>query len=403
MPDIMQENKEYFTAVLQSVAELHKTETEIENENELFVKITDFLAKNADKIDKFHAVENEIIEFLQNFTFTGNIDFTPIRDKLLPLQTIRSKLAEMEMEARKLVGKPDRYNCHRATNVCKQLAIFCYDKMKSADYDKVTSALEKNIPALLKIQQEFETENRIFKDIQSIISKNTNLLNKFAAFKAELEQYVATFPHNRDTDKKNVEQRLIALLDVNKETEKIANLISKIYNYADRFNKKNVLQQAKNMLATTYVQMKFNDISNSKSNLQNNISRLEIVIASFDKEQKNTIALCREQQSQPYNIWREDNEQIISDLDKIIKRGTEKENFSLQSFHTRVQMAINKRAQDISKIEQKHRWLRRNCYAYDLNNLKKKYMRHSDFQSKIEEIRRNRGLFTKFFEMIFYH
>lgn len=403
MPDIIQENKEHFAALVQSVTKFHKIEAKIENDKELCIKITDFLAKNANEINKFHTIENEIIDFLQNFSFANTLDFTPVRDKLLPLQTIRLKLVKMGAEASKLVGKPDRYNCHRAINVCKQLAIFCSEKMKSADYGRVTSVLEKNIQALTQIQQEFETEDRILKDIQAVINKNAAVLNKFVAFKSELEQYAATFPHNRDTDLKEVEQRIAGLFDVDKETEKIIKLIAQIRNYADRFKKKSVQQQAESILSTAYAQMRFSNINTIKSKLSNILSSINYIVTAFNKEQKDTVAFRNRLQTLPHNIWKEDNEQIISDLNRIIKKGTEKEDFSLQSFHTRVQTAINKRTQDISDIEQKHRWLRRSCYTYELNNLKTKYMKYSDFQSGIEAIRLNRGLFTKLFELIFYH
>jgi hypothetical protein len=402
MPDIIKENRKYFAAVMQAVDNLHKVETEIKDEKILFAKFADFLTKNANETGKFHAVENEIVDFLQNFSFTGNVDFTLVRDKLLPLPPIRQKLVEMGKEAKKLVDKPDRYNCYKALEVCKQLAMFCSNEMKSADYAKVTAALENNIPALLKIQQEFETEKKILSDIQTVISKNSAVLNKYAAYKAELQQFVASFPNNRDTDLKTVEQRLTVLNNINKQTEEIEKTGAQIRSYADRFNKNNVQRQAESVLSSVYAQMKFRDAGNTKSNLQQNINSLKTVIASFNKEQTDTIALHNKLKKESPDIWKNDNEQIISELDIIIKKDTRISTFSLQNFYSREQMAVDTKRKDIACVQQKYKWLRRSRYAAQIAGLKNKYMTFSDFQSEIKSIRRSRGLFTQLYETLFY-
>jgi hypothetical protein len=349
MPDILKENTKYFNSVMQSIMVLHKTETEVENEKVLFAKFANFLTKNTDEISKFHAVENETVDFLQNFSFTGKIDFTPVRDKLLPLSQIRQKLVEMGNEAKKLAGLPDRYSCFKAVEVCKQLAVFCVNEMKSADYNKVTVALDKNIPKLISIQKKFETENQTISNLVDEVTK----------------------------------------------------LSTQIKNYADRYNKNAVFSHSQQLLSSVE-QMKFNSFDNTKVAFQKNIDDIKNLSNAFAKERKDTTALRDKLKKESPDLWREDNEQLVSELDTIIKRGTETSNFVLQSFYNREQSARNKKKQDITGKKQEYAWLRRNCYAAEVNRLSKKYMRLSDFQSGIESIRKGRGLFTKLFETIFY-
>jgi hypothetical protein len=403
MPDIKKENTKYFAAVMQSVEALHGAETEVENKKVLFAKFIDFLTKNADEIGKFHAVENEIVDFLQKFSFDGNIDFTPVRDKLLLLSSLRQKLMEMGSEAKKLAGLPDRYNCHKAMEVCKQLTLFCLNEMKPVDYDKVTATLDKNIPKLITIQKEFEKENQILADIKNLLQQYTTVLNKFLAYKAELKQFVSTFPNNRDTDLKTVENHLASLSGIYDKIKDINKTLSQINNYADRYNKNAVSQQIKNLISQAYSQMKISDTGRIDGELKKTTANLKSLINDFDKENKDTTALCDKLRKKLPDLWQEETEQLIAELDGIIKAGTQKSNFALQNYYSREQSARTKRTQDIATIKQKYAWLRRSRYAQPFNSLERRYLRFSVFQQELENIRKGRSLFTKLIEAIFYN
>jgi len=402
MSDIKKENTKYFAAIMLSIEDLHKTETEVENEIVLFSKFTDFLIKNADEIGKFHAVENEIVDFLQRFSFTGKIDFTPLRDKLLLLPAIRQKLVEMGNEAKKLVGLPDRYKCHKAMEVCRQLALFCVNEMKFGDYNHVTAALETNIPKLLSIQKEFEKEKQILLDIKKAIQQHTVILNKFSAYNAEIQQFVSYFPTNRDTDLKTVESSLSILNGIYVQTTKIETTITQIRSYVNRYNKNAVSQQIENLLSSVYSRMKISDTNRVDAELKKAMANLQNVINVFDKENKDINTLRNQLMKKSPDLWQENNEQFIAELDIIIKKGTEKSNFALQDFHSRIQTATTKRVNDIENTRQQYKWLKRNRYAIDLNRLTTEYIKFSVFQSEIDSIRKGRGLPTKIFEAIFY-
>jgi len=403
MPDITKENNKYFAAIMQSVETLNKTKTEVENEKVLFVKFTEFLTKSADEIGKFHAIENDIVEFLQNFSFTGKIDFSPVRDKFSLLPTIRQKLVEMGNEAKKLTGFPNRYNCHKAIEVCKQLTMFCVNEMKPADYGKVTAALDTNIPKLHSIQKEFEKEKQILSDIKNVMQQHTAILNKFAAYKAELQQFVSAFPTNRNTDFKTVESHLSALNGIYAQITNIETQQNQVRSYANRFNKNAVVQQTENLLSSVYSQMKISDVNRVNVELKKAVANLQNIINSFDKENKDTTALRNRLNTKSPDLWQEDTERLISELDSILKKDSRKSNFILQNFNNQIQLETDKKIKDIENIRQQHRWMKRKRYTIDLDRLTTKYMRFLDFQSEIENIRKSRGLLTKLFEAIFYN
>ena len=398
MNDIVSENSKRLNAVLGSVEDLHKTETAIKDELNTVVQFIDFLSKNGDEIGKFHAVENEIADYLRNFSFAGKIDFFAARDKLSKLPGLKQKLANMGSEAQKLASMPDRYNCFKAMEVCKNLTLFCVNEMKSVDYDRVTTALDTNIPKLLAIQKEFETEKRIFSDIKNLISKNASIFNKYTAFKMEIEQFLAKFPNNRDTDFQTVEKQIFALNEIDKLYHQIEGLVSQIKNNPDKFQKNATIQQAEQQFIYAKTQMKYGDTNKVKNDFMASISRLKQVVADFDNESKaiaqmyNTIAQMHNvlQQRTP-DLWAEESEKLISELDTI-RKNSKQSNIDLQLYATRIQKASETKKQNIADFELLYgSWLKRGRNKQKLDSeIRNKYVSFADFKNFISTVEKQR-------------
>lgn len=385
MYDIEKENKKYFSSVMQSIEALHKTEEEIENEKILCEKFIDFLVKNADEIGRFHAVEKEIADFLQNFSFSGKIDFTLVRDKLLPLSILRQKLIEMGNEAKKLANLPDRYNCYKAMEVCKQLTMFCLNEMKSTDYDKVLATLDKNIPTLIFIQKEFDKEKQILEKIKNLIQQHSAVLNKFSACKTELQQFVASFPNNRDTDFNTVENRINTLNGLNTQITNIETTLNLIKNYSDRYNKNVILHQTENLISFAYSQMNYNDINKIILDLKNTAANLKSLLTAFDKEKNDTIAFKNKLTQNLPNSWKDDNENLVLEIASIITKGTETSNFYLHTFLDKEQNNIQRKTTDISNSKQQYPSI---CKKYDKElqkNIIDKYIISDELQKWLQK------------------
>ena len=522
MTDIKKENSKYFDSVMQSVIALHKTEDDVKIEKKAIYDFVDFLTKKADETGKFHAVENEIVEYLKNYKFDGKIDFTPVCIKLDQLSPIKQKLGELVIEAKKLKDKPDRYNCQKAMETCRKLTQYCVNDMTSANYDKVTAALDANTPKLRDIQEKFERENQIKSDINQMLQRKAAVLKKYPAFKSELQQFLASFPNDPDADKKTVESRLVeltvinklseeadsllakisnytadrynktaivrqaenalsstcssmitstirafeaelkkniadltsvinafekesqfladlkkllhqhssilnkfsafkaelqqflaatpndrktienrlaALSEINKLTEETDNLLAKIRNYADRFNKNAVLLQTENTLSFAYSIMRISDINKFEVELIKNNADIRNVINDFDKERKKITELRDRLKNNFLDMWKEDNDQFITELDDIIKKGTENSNFDGKSFTQRIKPAEGKKKQDIENIKLQYKWLKKERYTEELSKLTGKNTELKSFQSGIEHLLKSRGIFTKFSEI----
>jgi len=350
--NIIDNYNEYFKAVTQSVENWHKVETEIENEKNLITQFDDYLSKNADEIGAFRTVENEIVEFLKQYSFEKGINLSPAQNILQPLPELKQKLVELTTEAKKIANKPDRYNCHKAIEVCKKLMLFCTNEMKSADYNNVTKLLEQNIEKLREIQ------------------------NKFA---------------HEDADVFNL-------------SEKIQRLSNQIKNYADRFNKKIVLNKAQQLLQAVE-QTKFNSFAQIKQDLEQCVKSIETVIANFDKERNETVALRNKLTQNAPNSWSEDNEQLISEIDDVISQDTAAANFSLQAFYDKNKKLPNRKKTDIESFKKTHSNLL-NRYGKRLNNnIEKSYVSYSFFKRWIidmleEERLRKKAIWEKIFRII---
>jgi hypothetical protein len=371
---------------MQSIQTLHDTETFIEDEKKTFRTFLDFLTNNADEISKFHAVEEEMVDYLRQYSFSGKADFSPVKNKLQPLPGIKQLLATMGNAAKELVGYPNRYGCHKKMEECKTLTEFCINRMKSVNYDTTVTELKIYISDLEYIKKEFETESKILADIKNIVNSNKTLLDKYTAFKTETEQFVSGFPNDRDNDLATIKQRIHTLSEVDKLLDKVSAISTQIQHYTNRYQKDAAWKQASQIISFAHTQMKYRDLSKTKSDLQNSIPKLNQVISDFDREYDAIVQLIGKLQKRTPDRWEEDNENLIYELSALIKNDTRKQNFVLQDFYTREQDACDKKKHDISGFERQHANLMKRYGNRLYSAIRDKYVGYSYFQQWITDI-----------------
>jgi hypothetical protein len=371
---------------MQSIQALHDTETFIETEKKTYRTFIDFLTNNAGEIGKFCAVEEEMTDYLKQYSFSGKADFSSVKDKLQPLTAIKQLLATMGSAAGQLAGYPNRYGCHKKMEECKTLTEFCVNRMKSVNYENTVTGLRIHISDLDDIKKEFETEAKILANIKNVITGNQALLNKYTAFKTETEQFVSTFPNDRDRDLTTVKQRIRDLNEVDKLFDKVNALVAKIQPYVNRHKKDAVTGYAAQIISFAHTQMKCRDLSKTKSDLENIIPKLNQVIGDFDKECNAVKQLHGNLLQRTPDKWEDDNEYLISELSSIIQKDTRKSDFVLQDFHTREQDACNKKKRDISGFEQQHANLMKRYGNRLYSAIRDRYVSYSFFQRWITDI-----------------
>ena len=278
---MIKENKTKLDAVLMSVNDLHKAEVALESDSKQLVQFVDFLMKNADDVGCFKAVENEIINDLQKFSF-DKIDYSPIDKKISSLPVVKHKLANLAEEAKKLKGKPDRYNCYNILEACKKVASFCVNEMKATDQNKAVEAIDKIIPTLISIQKEFEIEDKILAEINERMNQHSAVLNKYKAFKTEMDQFVANFPNNRDTDLKIVEQHFFVLNKVDMQINELLVDVKKLDGFLDKFGNSKALEDCKKLVLITFNEMKYSECDRVIVALNTSIQKLRTIKNQFD-------------------------------------------------------------------------------------------------------------------------
>ena len=290
MIDMINKNSKCLNDVLKSVENSHKSEAEIKLELDKVNQFIIFITQKADEIAKikFQAVENEITNDLQNFPFDEktDFDFSAIQDKLSQLPVVIQKFTNILGEYAKLKDKPNRYDCHKAMEDCKKIASLCVNDMKTANFDKVITALDAYILKLITIKKEFETENQILENIDKLKKQHAATLNKYKAFKIEMDQFVASFPNNRDTDLKTVEQRILALDKVDKMIHNLGTEAKKISAFPDKYGCHKALEDCKKMILTCVNEMKFADCDHKAAELNTILSSIRAIQKEFDVENK---------------------------------------------------------------------------------------------------------------------
>ena len=284
MPEKTQ--KDYFEAISKSVVNLHSVETSITTELQTVVQFVDFLRKKADETEKFRAVENDVVEYLNNFAFAGKMDFSAMQNKLEKLPDLMNKIGVMGAEHKKIKDAADRYDCHKTVGACKKLASFFVNEMKSADIDRAITALDAVIPKLCAIQNEFETEKQILNNINKIVNQNTAVIGKYKAYKAELDQFVAAFPNNRDTDLKTVEQRIATLNKLDKVATELGVETQKMTTLPDRHDCHKTLEVCKKLIALCVNEMKSTEIDRVITAINANIPKLKAIQKKFEAEKQ---------------------------------------------------------------------------------------------------------------------
>ena len=399
---MISENSKYFYAVLKLIEDLYKTEAASEINRKTVARFTDTLTKKNDEIGTFQALENQVVYFLQNFSFAGKIDFSAVQVKLSQLPVLSQKLSAMVVEAKKMKDMPDRYNCHEALKVCRKLTYFCGYEMKIDDLDRVTAEIDIHIQKLLAIQKEFVKERQISADIDRLLYQHDAVLKKHNAFIMEIEQVRADFPKNRDTCLTTINQKLIKLNEVDQLSRQIDGLIAQVQNFADRHQKNATLQQASQLLIFARTQMKYNDANKVKNDFGATIVRLRQLLGDFDKEAEAVNQMLGSLQQRTPDCWKEENEQLISELKSISSQVSRKSNFSLRDFQNRIQKARDKKKQDIATFEQYNgSWLKRCRNKERLDTeIRYKYVSSDDFKKFIDS---REGTFKQFINKLIYN
>ena len=131
-----------------------------------------------------------------------------------------------------------------------------------------------------------------------------------------------------------------------------------------------------------------------KNDFVASISNLKKVVADFDNESKAISQMYNTLQQCTPDLWEEDNEKLISELDAI-RKNPKQGNIDLQQYSTRIQKASETKKQNIADFELLYsNWLKRGRNKQKLDTeIRNKYVSFASFKNFISTVEKQRKEF----------
>lgn len=383
---------EQYDKLLNAIGSMPIVLTAIQQDRDTLLRFVDYMNQNAAEISKFGKATREVCDYLSKYDFTKKFRFDAMQTKLDSLHPLRLKLVKMGEEAKKLTVFPDRYDSKRAIEICRGLAATCMEKMSMDETGKVQALVETNTQKLIAIQNLFKREKAVLSEINAAIDSEKAVLNKVQAYTAELKQYVSDFPHqDANDDLAVVKNRITTAKEVVALWEKVDKEVEDVRDYADRFNKKALIDYYSQVAAGLSSKMCYSDVSNYKGQLNKVMQQIQSLRAAFEKENHELQDLQNTLMLRKPDTWKDDNEKLLSKVTALLNKHPEKTSYDLGQLKNEYVTAKQKRVDDVDAMLKKHRWLGSSMrYKSSHDALKTKYITYTEYQTSVEMIRKER-------------
>ena len=383
-------NLQYDT-LLKAVGAMPGVAETIHKDRDTMTGFVGYLTQNEAEISKFGKATDEVCEYLNKYDFVRGYQFDAMQKKLELLHPLRLKLAKMGEEAKKLTSFPDRYDSKRAIEICRGLALTCMERMSLAEIGKVEDLVETNTKKLIDIQNLFERDKNTLEEINAVLETNKLILNKCKAYQTELKQYVSEFPHQGTDDLEFVKSRVATAKQVVDLWVTVEKSIEGIRDYADRHDKSALIDKYSQIVVGLSSKMRYADVGNYKAQLNGVLQDVRTLCDAFEKDGNELKSFQQSLMMKKADIWKEDNERLLSKVSAILNSDSKKASFDLGKLKTEYVTAKQKRVEDIDATLKRYRWLgssRRYKSSHDA--LKAKYITSTEYQTSVEMIRKER-------------
>jgi hypothetical protein len=385
-----QEKNDVYASVIVSIGELFSVTESIKKGKAVLTSFSDYMTQNEEEISKFESVTNEVCGFMNSYDFSKGFHLESMLKKLQPIHSLRLKLRQMGGEAKKLTAYPDRYGSKRAIEICRSLSMKCKERLTLDEIEKVSQIVDTNINKLIEILKEFQGDGYILLQINEAIEANKGLLTKYKAFFAELQQYVAGFPHPERNDLAIVTERIETAKKLDTLLGNAQKSVAGIQNYYDRYGKNALVARYKSTTNDIFTRMHYVDVNGYKSKLCGIIKEVKEVSLKFEKEHQEIVNILSVLSQNKPEIWKEDNEELKKKLTQMIDRDTRMVQLDVDKIKNNITAAKRKRVNDIKVTTEKYSWLRWKKYTGFHDRLVSRYISYSEYQSAIADVRKER-------------
>ena len=379
-----------YETLIKHIGSFDEAQKAIVKDKSAMTSFADSIVKGETEIAKFVQSKSQIETYLDGYDFRGGFQFDDMNKKIGSLLTLRSKLATMADEAKKLSTYPDRYGSQRAVGLCRDLAIKCREKLRLEEAEKAIALAEANTQKLISIRSQFESDGDVLYQINEAIDSNMNVLGKFKAYLAEIRRYVDAFPHSGQDDLGEINKRIDAAKQINTLLEKTQKSVDSIKGYADRHNKKAVVTRLQSVVNEMASKMCYADIEKYKPILGDIMKQAQMVVKSFEDEKSELQGVYDYLCTRNANKWKEDTERMIDKVSDLLHSDTKTRAFDLSQIKSNLKDLVDRRSKDIKATVNEHPWLENGRHSGFHSNLVNSYITKSDYLSQIDNARKER-------------
>ena len=324
---------------------------------------------NYDVISKYNAIESDIYHILSTINIYNNDILDKVKDRI-------DKIISVEELLKPHINLLNEYQkCRSEIELIKRTSVNENDIL-----DKITNIINVTI------------------SIEKLLKPHTNLLNEYQKYRSEIELIKKT-----SVNKNDYEERINALVALSSKIDNLINRINQINaKYSNRNNKDIILFN----IAKGINDFKASVVYDTLQNVNSHIKNFDVQITSLEKifnEEKNKIDILLMSIKNDNTLWKEDSRVVEKEI-KLILKNFEKSSYGLkycQNLYTRLKNNSRK-ADDIKILKDKYKWLARNKYKNDIEFIINSKISKREAEEMINEIKKNRGLLTCLYELLFY-
>ena len=354
--------------------------------------LTDYLSQNKGTIVRFRKVTDDLQKFLYDYDFSKEAlsdSAVSIRQGIEVLHPLIESLVTLTDEAKRLINYPDRYNSKQSIETCKKLVLACREKMCLEEAPMLSQLVEENTGKLVSIRKLLERDNAVLQQIHASIDADKHLLQKFKAFYAELRQFVSDFPHSNQNDLTEVQHRILEIKKINTAHSICEKNVLRIKNCCNRYNQGRVLADFNSTTNSMISSMRFGDFGQFEQRLNTIGSQAQAVCDAFNQEHDELVGIRDYLSGGNPDIWREDNERIMSQITGLLFSNTRRVDFDINQIKSDISKCKANRLSLIEETLSKSPWLvTRKRYSSTYNDLVMRCVYSNEYHSAVSKLRR---------------
>ena len=246
-----------------------------------------------------------------------------------------------------------------------------------------------NLKKLKHIHGLLMSDTDVLGRIKAAIEANLSLLQRFVAYKKELDQYIAGFPHGND-DLNVVLDRIVALQQLSSVWSGTEAVINSIRANADRYAKDTLVRRYVQVVVDMQSKMCFANLQNVKRELEQIHARATAIHNLYQSERAKLRNMEQSLQQKKNQFWREEHQKLVTNLNSILYANPNKVSYDINQLEKAHESAIRRKRDMIRTTLDQYRWLNKGDYKMKHDAFAYNFITSFEYQNKVQEIKTKR-------------